>query len=176
MRNLILLGCACLATVAVDLRAEDPSATKKAADATSATYVITGLHCPPCATTVENSLKKLKGVQTVSVDYQTKSAKVKFDESQLSAQQLAQAIADTPHMMGAGMHYGGLLALSSPDLKDATSAAKTKDALSEVPGVAQVTPFPKQHTLTVRFDASGKITTQQLIEALKQVGLKASCY
>ena len=47
MRSLILLGCACLATVTVNLRAEDPSAAKKAADATSATYVITGLHCPP---------------------------------------------------------------------------------------------------------------------------------
>src|SRR5262245_3500641 len=82
-----------------------------AAEPTKATFLVTGLHCPPCTSTVQGSLSRVKGVQSVSVDWNTKNAKVVFDESVLPAQALAAAIEGTPHMMGGGMRYGGWLAL-----------------------------------------------------------------
>src|SRR4051794_21539581 len=74
-----------------------------AAEPTKATFLVTGLHCPPCTSTVQGSLSRVNGVKSVSVDWNTKSAKIAFDESVLPAQSLATAIERTPHMMGAGM-------------------------------------------------------------------------
>src|SRR3954470_4096798 len=86
------------------------------AEPTKATFLVTGLHCQPCTTTVQGSLGRVNGVKSVSVDWNTKSAKITFDESVLPAQALASAIERTPHMMGAGMHYGGWLYLKVPSI------------------------------------------------------------
>lgn len=162
-----------LAAMAGTALAADPAASPPA-ESTSAVYKISGLHCPMCGSTIEDSLKKVKGVHEIKVDFQAKSADVKFDERELSAQHLAKNIADTPHMMGAGMHYGGALVLSVPDVKDAASAAKAQTALTKVPGVAQATANPEQHTIAVQFASQGNATSQQLIDALQHAGYKAT--
>src|SRR5438034_11536857 len=105
------------------------------AEPTKATFLVTGLHCPPCTSTVQNSLTRVKGVKSVAVDWNTKNAKIVFDESVLPAQSLAAAIEGTPHMMGAGMRYGGWLALKVPSITDQASGQKAKEKLSKVVGV-----------------------------------------
>jgi copper chaperone CopZ len=147
-----------------------PAAEKKA------TFSITGLHCPPCTQTVESSLKKVPGVKSAKVDWDTKSAKLQFDESTVTVQGIASAIAATPHMMGAGMSYGSLLALSVPEVRDNASAAKAKDALAKVKGVTKVSAFPARHTVSVQLATGKDVTTQALIEALGAVDMKASTY
>jgi copper chaperone CopZ len=147
-----------------------------AAPIVKATYSISGLHCPPCTRTVETSLKKVKGVRAVKVDWNTKTAKIEFDEGVLPAQQLAGAIAKTPHMMGGGMQYGGRLALKVPELKDDAAAAAVKDALAKVPGVKTVATYPKQKTVSVQFTNNGAATSGQLIAALDSAGLKSETF
>lgn len=139
---------------------------------TKGTFVLRGLHCQPCTATVAASLKKVPGVQSVKVDWTTKNAWIDFDERQVSAQGLAQRIAATPHMMGRNMHYSGALALKVPDLTD-DAAAKAIESLKGVPGVVKVTPFVKQHSVTVEFDGKGDLRSEQLIEALANAGFKA---
>lgn len=138
------------------------------------TFVVQGLHCPPCTNTVEAALKRTKGIESAKVEWNSKNAWITFDESVISAQQIAQAIATTPHMMGRGMHYQASLALQVPELKDDVTAEKVKAALSEVTGVAAVYPYPKQQSVTVRFQAAGKLTTDDLIAALKKAGFEAT--
>ncbi|MCI0361480.1 MAG: cation transporter [Planctomycetaceae bacterium] len=140
---------------------------------TQATFLITGLHCPPCTRTVEASLLRTKGVRSVSVDWRTHNAKVAFDESQLPAQALAQRIAGTAHMMGGGMRYGGWLALKAEGTKDEKTAEAAKAALLKVPGVAKVVVYPAQESVGVLFDASGKATSTQLVDSLAEAGIKA---
>jgi copper ion binding protein len=154
----------------------DEPATNKPAAVTKATYSISGLHCPPCTRTVESSLKKLKGVKMVKVDWATKSAKVEFDERVLSAQQIANAVTATPHMMGGGMHYGSWLALSVPGIKDEASAKKAETAVGEIKGVVKSTASGAQHTLSVQFSKEGDVSSQQLIDSLEKIGFKASTY
>jgi copper chaperone CopZ len=167
MRCFILIVAVTLGTHAYALAAEPPSATK-------ATYSITGLHCPPCTRTVESSLKRVKGVKTAKVDWNTKTAKVEFDESVLPAAQVAQWIATTPHMMGGNMHYTGWLSMKVPELKDEASAAKVKSALESQKGVKRVVVYPVQHAVNIEFAADGKVTTQQLIDAVKEAGVVAT--
>ena len=148
----------------------------KPATPTAATYVITGLHCPPCSRTVESSLGRAKGVQSVKVDWATKTARVKFDEQAISAQQVANLVAKTPHMMGGGMSYAGALALSVPEIHDQETAKTAKAALENLPGVAKINAFASTHTVTVQFKPGVELTSAQLIDALDKVGMKAKTY
>jgi copper chaperone CopZ len=108
------------------------------------------------------------------VDFKTKNATVEFDEAVISSQEVARALADTPHMMGGNMQYGGSLVLGVAGLKDDATGKKAKDALAKVEGVSKVTPFPKQESVSVEFSGKGKATSKQLIEALDKAGLKGS--
>jgi copper chaperone CopZ len=146
------------------------------AEPTKATFLVTGLHCPPCTSTVQNSLSRVKRVKSATVDWNTKHAKVVFDESVLPAQALASAIETTPHMMGAGMRYGGWLALSVPSITDDASSQKAKEALTKVDSVKSVAVYPAQHKLGVLFAAKGTASSQQLIDALAKEGISASNY
>ena len=170
-RSLAAIGIFLLGFLA-SAAAADPAKPAAKPTTTSATYLITGLHCPMCTSTVESSLKKVKGIQSVKVDWNNKNAKIEFDESVVAAERVAQLIAATPHMMGGSMHYDGWLALKTPDLKD-DSAAKAKESLGKVGGVKRVEAFPAQHIVEIQFASDGKITSGQLIDVLAGAGIKA---
>jgi copper chaperone CopZ len=146
------------------------------AEPTKATFLVTGLHCPPCTSTVQGSLSRIKGVKSVSVNWNTKNAKVEFDESVLPAQSLAAAVEATPHMMGAGMRYGGWLALKVPSISDQASGQKVKDVLSKVEGVKTVAIYPAQQSAGVLFAGTGTLTSRHLIEALGKEGFEATSF
>jgi len=152
------------------------ASTIYSAEPTKATFLVTGLHCPPCTNTVQTSLSRVKGVKSVAVNWNTKNAKIEFDESVLPAQALAAAIDGTPHMMGSGMRYGAWLALKVPSVSDEASGQKAKDALAKVEGVKTVAVYPAQHSLGVLFAGKGTISSQQVIEALAREGIEASNY
>jgi len=78
--------------------------------------------------------------------------------------------------MGAGMRYGGWLALKVPSVTDEASGQKVKEALSKVEGVKTVAVYPAQHSAAVLFAGNGKLSSQQLIEALSKEGIDAGNY
>jgi len=164
-----------VASLAAIVQAQD-STKADAKTTTSATYVMTGLHCQPCTQVVEKSLSAAPGIKSIKVDWGTKNAKVEFDESKVPAQKVSQLIAATPHMMGASMHYGSWLALKAADLKDDAAAKKAKEALSKVAGVKAAEAFPAKHIVEVQFATEGKTTTHDLIDALWGAGIKAETF
>jgi len=174
MRKIFLPGTILLSLIAL-VRAADPAKTD-ANKATSATFLITGLHCPPCTSTVERSLSKTPGIRLVKVDWNTKNAKVEFDESTIPAQRVAELIAATPHMMGPSMHYDSWLALKAADVKDDATAKAAKEALGKVAGVKKAEAFPDQHIVEVQFASDGNVTSAQLIEALSSANIKSENY
>jgi copper chaperone CopZ len=167
-----LLGMT-FAAAATLLMAADP-ADKKDSQTTKAAYLITGLHCPPCTRTVESSLARVQGIRSAKVDWKTKTAQIEFDEKVVAAQTIAQRLASTQHMMGGNMQYGGWLALKAPEVKDEAAAKKVKATLSGIKGVKQVVTYPQQQSVAVQFDAQGKLTTRDLVDALAKAGVKAS--
>ena len=146
------------------------------AEVTKATYLVSGLHCAHCVMTVEGSLKKVKGVKSVTVNFQGKYATIEFDETVVSAQEVASAMSATPHMMGKDMRYGGILVLSVPGVREETAGKKAEAALGKVAGVAKVTLYPQQQAVGIRFTDTSKVTSKQLIEALEPAGLKGNQY
>jgi copper chaperone CopZ len=171
----IIIACSIVLAVVAASRASDPAKTESK-KTTTATYLVTGLHCPGCTKVVEDSLSKTPGVHSIKVDWNRKDAKIEFDETTVPAAKIAELIAATPHMMGAGMHYGSWLALKAADVKDGGTAKAAKEALAKVAGVKTVEAFPTQHVIEVQFASDAKTTTGQLIEALAVAGVKAENY
>ncbi len=150
------------------------SAQEPAQSPTKATFLITGLHCPPCTSTVQSSLARVKGVKSANVNWNAKNAKIEFDESVLPAQALASAIEGTPHMMGGGMRYAAWLALKVPSITDDASGKKVKDALGKVEGVKSVAVYPAQHAAAILFAGKGATSSRQVIDALAKEGIEAT--
>lgn len=181
MRYLTIFGVISICAGFTGIQAQETTTTSESKPAekkalVKGTFLITGLHCPPCTRTVEASLRSIKGVRTVKVDWNTRNAKVEFDESILSAQQLADSIGRTPHMMGANLHYGAWLALKVDGVKGEEVAKKTQKALEGVSQVARVSIYPKQEAVGIAFKPQGKVTTDELVQVLKEAGVTASAY
>ncbi|HHY70101.1 MAG TPA: heavy metal translocating P-type ATPase, partial [Thermoanaerobacterales bacterium] len=57
-------------------------------------YDITGMTCAACSAAVERSVKKVPGVEAVTVNLLTNSMRVKFDEKQVSDADIINAVTD----------------------------------------------------------------------------------
>lgn len=179
----ILLSCV-ITLIGVSFVQADETVAKQKPQAeqeselVTSTFLITGLHCPPCAQTVEESLRSIKGVKSANVDWKTKNARIEFYEHTISAQQLSGKIATTAHMMGGDMKYSGWLALAVADIKDSDDAAwnDLKETLSKVEGVKQVAVYKARAGVGIRFDVKGELTSVKLITAMADAGFKMSNY
>lgn len=56
------------------------------------TFKLKGMHCASCANIIERTLKKMDGVEDVSVNYGNESTKISFDESKVSPESLSRKI------------------------------------------------------------------------------------
>lgn len=56
------------------------------------TYQVRGMHCASCAITIEKTLRKQEGVEHVSVNYGTESAKISFDAAKTDLAKLSSTI------------------------------------------------------------------------------------
>ena len=55
-------------------------------------YPIKGMHCASCGNIIEKTLKKVEGVEDVSVNYGTEKAKISFDDSKIKIEELSKKI------------------------------------------------------------------------------------
>src|SRR3989344_6907173 len=56
------------------------------------TYRVKGMHCASFAAIIEKTFKKTDGVQVAEVNYGTETAKISYDQSKTSPEQLSQKI------------------------------------------------------------------------------------
>lgn len=56
------------------------------------TYNIKGMHCASCSSLIEMTLKKIEGVFSVEANYATETAKISFDETKISPENLSKKI------------------------------------------------------------------------------------
>ncbi|KAF1301259.1 MULTISPECIES: copper chaperone CopZ [Enterococcus] len=58
------------------------------------TFAIKGMNCEHCVAKVENGIKELPGIQKVKIQLKKNAGTVKFDEAQISGQQIADKITE----------------------------------------------------------------------------------
>jgi len=59
---------------------------------TKETINISGMHCASCALTIEKSLKKLSGVNSVKVNFIFQRATVEYDENKTGRKEIEKAV------------------------------------------------------------------------------------
>ncbi len=55
-------------------------------------FNIEGLHCASCVNDLERAMKKLEGVQDVSVNLATEKMEIKYSENIISEQEIIEAV------------------------------------------------------------------------------------
>lgn len=68
-----------------------PAASAPAAQVRVAKFAIANMTCPTCPITVKTAMQRVAGVRSVSVDLNTKTARVAFDASKASVAAIAAA-------------------------------------------------------------------------------------
>ncbi len=66
------------------------------------TYIVKGMHCASCAGIIEATLKKTKGISSVSVNYGNETAKLNFDESVIDQYQISNRIMELGYSLDLG--------------------------------------------------------------------------
>lgn len=56
--------------------------------------IIDGMHCEGCSNRLERVLNNLEGIKIASVTFESKIAKVEFDEEKIKQQEIKEAIID----------------------------------------------------------------------------------
>lgn len=127
---------------------------------------VVGLHCEGCVEPVEKGLRQLKGVHSVTLDFKTAVAEIRYDEAQIPLSQIVLALPKIPHAMGprSKMKYEGrlLLKLAKGDPK------KIAQAIGKVQGIAKVQ--SERDTLFVAFKPDASVRYAQIEQAVNQVG------
>ncbi len=59
------------------------------------TFLIEGMHCASCARNIEISIKKIKGVESVSVNFATSKAHIEYNSERISFQKIIDAIKES---------------------------------------------------------------------------------
>lgn len=89
--GVITLGIASiLSVIALPQLAAEPAAARTAA-ARTATFAIQNMTCALCPVTVKSAMERVRGVRSVRIDFDAKTATVVFDPSVATLQAIATA-------------------------------------------------------------------------------------
>lgn len=69
----------------------DPPANHANSQSQSAVFAIENMTCALCPVTIKKAMSRVDGVQSVKVDFETKTATVRFDPAQTSLAAIATA-------------------------------------------------------------------------------------
>ncbi|MFW2545346.1 heavy metal translocating P-type ATPase [Primorskyibacter sp. 2E107] len=134
---------------------------------TPVTLSIEGMSCASCVGRVDRGLTALEGVQDVSVNLASESARLTVD----SPDRLAEAIA-TLDKLGYPARTASVT-LNVESMSCASCVGRVDKALEAVPGVLDVNVNLASETATVHY-VQGAVTPAQLMAASKAIGYPAT--
>ena len=113
----------------------------------TSTFGVMGMMCASCVGTVEGAIKELPGIKDVSVNLTTERARVVYDPSQVSPEQIAKAVE------GAGYQVAvSEVTVSVGGMTCATCAQTIESSLMDLDGVYSAVVNLATERVTVRYD------------------------
>ena len=113
----------------------------------TSTFGVMGMTCASCVGTVEGAIKELPGVKDVSVNLTTERARVVYDPSKVTPEQIAKAVED------AGYHVAlSEVTISVGGMTCATCAQTIESSLMDLDGVYSAVVNLATERVTVRYD------------------------
>ncbi len=138
------------------------------------TFDVIGMTCASCVNRVEKVVKKVDGVESVSVNLATNQAQVKYDPATVKDEQVVAAItkigfearlkSDTPEKK---------YLFSVKGMSCASCVGRVEKVLSKVEGVGSVTVNLASHQAQVHVKDSS-FQTQRVIDAVTKLGYEAA--
>lgn len=128
---------------------------------------IVGMHCASCAASLEQSLKKLEGLASASVNLASEQASIDYDPEKLSAGDIIRAVE----------RAGFAVPLQKIDLAIgvmhcASCAANVEQAIKQLPGVIEASVNIATERAAVEL-ISGQAEVGDIVESVEQAGYQA---
>jgi Cu+-exporting ATPase len=134
------------------------------------TLGVSGMTCSACALNIEKVLKKKEGVDFVAVNLELGRAKVNFDPSLISPQEIGEAIESIGYKVEKDK-----VTLNLQGMSCASCAANIEKILNKTEGVISASVnFPLEKAV-VEFD-SARISVREIIAAVQGIGYGASVH
>ncbi|MFB6299019.1 MAG: heavy metal translocating P-type ATPase [Halobacteriales archaeon] len=130
-------------------------------------FTVPEMDCPSCAGKVENSVRRLNGIEDIEPRITTGRLTVTFDGDQTTA----AAIGDRIEKAGYRIEDtdGGSTTFIVPGMDCPSCAGKIENALDDVPGVSGYETWPTTGSVSVTYDES-TASREDLIEAIESAG------
>ncbi len=126
-----------------------------------------GMHCANCAVSIEKALGQLEGVESAQVNFASEKARVRFDASQTSAQELVQEVERAGYEVPSAerdLNIGGMTC--------ANCAATIEKGLRNRPGVLTASVNLATEKAHVRY-LPGAVRSADLLETVRELGYSA---
>lgn len=132
------------------------------------TLGVSGMTCSACALNIEKVLKKKEGVDSVAVNLELGRAKVSFDPSLVSPQEIEEAIESIGYKVEKDK-----VTLNLQGMSCASCASNIEKILNKTDGVISASVnFPLEKAV-VEFD-SARVSVREIIAAVQGIGYGAS--
>jgi len=131
---------------------------------------IEGMTCASCAASIEKSLRKVKGVESATVNFATRTSEVTFDKNLTNEKELFDVIIKegyTPIDTSLRSVEFKVIGMGSEHC-----AALVKNALEKLEGVKEVETSYANSSANVKYD-SGKIRISDMKKAIDNAGYEA---
>ena len=133
-------------------------------------FQVEGMMGPKCSTKVQSALQKIPGVKKVEVSFESKEAVVEFEREKVTSTQLIESIKEVGYQASLALEK---TVLEVGGMKCSKCEAKVQSALLQVPGVKTADVSFDKKEAVIEFE-KGKVTTDQLIEAVKAADYQAA--
>ncbi|HOF28271.1 MAG TPA: copper ion binding protein, partial [Anaerolineaceae bacterium] len=133
------------------------------------TVPIEGMTCAACSAAVERAVRKLPGVTEANVNLTAENLRLSYDESQVSLENVAQAVNDAGYKARIPSQHARL------DVRGMTCAAcsaAVERAVSKLPGAQSVSVSLPAEILALDYDPS-ELSLQQVVAAVAEAGYEA---
>ncbi len=128
------------------------------------TLPITGMTCANCVATVEKGLRKLEGVQEVTVNLATEKATVTYDAAKLKEQDLIERV----ERVGYGVPTSSI-ELPITGMTCANCVATVEKGLKKLPGITDVSVNLATEKATVKY-VPGAVDRREMVKQVEKIG------
>jgi len=136
---------------------------------------ISGMTCASCVNTVETRVKKIQGVNNISVNLMTEKARITYDPKQTKVEDLITSIESVGYKakdLNSKFDESGKVDLSISGMTCASCVTTVEKSLTKIDGVKEVSVNLITEKAAVSYDPS-VTNVQDLIKAVTKVGYNA---
>ena len=136
-----------------------------------AQFTVPEMDCPSCAGKVENSVRKLDGINAVEPQVTTGTLTVAYENDRTSA----NAIGDRVEKAGYTVENGGetTTTFTVPEMDCPSCAGKIENALDGHSGLSSYDTQPTTGKVAVTYDAT-RLSTSDIVDAIKSAGYEVT--